>query len=231
MNNDLLHSSRNVQVVSCHLMHSPYNLYQPIEHFNLMTSLSSSISGSLWARFILYCVALPLHHVMCMRTKYIGGTVEPLSNDHPHQRPSLLYYHISCDGQCFLFVRSLTDDHPSNATSDLVKWNFLPLGRPHRVFQNDCGMNVLCRAEHFTYDFNRWQYLNEHKNIAYRLQKWLMTRPANLFLQWTTERAWLNESITYINFRIAYRMVDWIEKSHQLWGRQDVRLDSRGCEG
>ena len=31
-------------------------------------------------------------------------TVEPLSNDHPHQRPSLLYDHISCDGQCFLFV-------------------------------------------------------------------------------------------------------------------------------
>ena len=24
-------------------------------------------------------------------------TVEPLSNDHPHQRPSLLYDHISCD--------------------------------------------------------------------------------------------------------------------------------------
>ena len=38
-------------------------------------------------------------------------TVEPLSNDHPHQRPSLLYDHILCDGQCFLFVRSLTKDH------------------------------------------------------------------------------------------------------------------------
>ena len=77
-------------------------------------------------------------------------TVEPLSNDHPHQRPSLLYDHISCDGQCFLFVRSLTDDHLSNATSDWVRWNFLPRGRPHRVFQNDC------RAAHFTYHFNRW---------------------------------------------------------------------------
>ena len=32
------------------------------------------------------------------------GTVEPLSNDHPHQRPSLLYDHILCDGHCFLFV-------------------------------------------------------------------------------------------------------------------------------
>ena len=47
-------------------------------------------------------------------------TIEPLSNDHPHQRPFLLYDHISCDGQCFLFVRSLTDDHPSNATNDRV---------------------------------------------------------------------------------------------------------------
>ena len=27
--------------------------------------------------------------------------VEPLSNDHPHQRPSLLYDHILCDGHCF----------------------------------------------------------------------------------------------------------------------------------
>ena len=83
-------------------------------------------------------------------------TVEPLSNDHPHQRPSLLYDHISCDGQCFLFVRSLTNDHPSNATSDRVRWNFLPRRQPHRVFQNDCGMNVRCRAAHFTYNFNRW---------------------------------------------------------------------------
>ena len=69
-------------------------------------------------------------------------TVYPLSNDHPHQRPSLLYDHISCDGQCFLFVRSLTSDHPSDATSDRVRWDFLSRGRPHRVFQNDCGMNV-----------------------------------------------------------------------------------------
>ena len=28
-------------------------------------------------------------------------TVEPLTNDHPHQRPSLSYDHISCDGQWF----------------------------------------------------------------------------------------------------------------------------------
>ena len=60
-------------------------------------------------------------------------TVEPLTNDHPHQRPSLLYDHISCDGQCFLSVRSLTNDHPSNATNDRVGWDFLPLERPLRV--------------------------------------------------------------------------------------------------
>ena len=41
-------------------------------------------------------------------------TVEPLTNEHPHQRPSLSYDHISCDGQWFLFVyESLTSDHPS----------------------------------------------------------------------------------------------------------------------
>ena len=33
-----------------------------------------------------------------------ASTVEPLTNDHPHQRPSLSYDHISCDGQWFLFV-------------------------------------------------------------------------------------------------------------------------------
>ena len=76
MINDLPHSSTLVQVVSCHLMYSPYGLYQPIEHFNLMTSLSSSISGGLWAKFILYFVAL--HHVMCMRTKYLGRIVKLL---------------------------------------------------------------------------------------------------------------------------------------------------------
>ena len=61
------------------------------------------------------------------------GTVEPLSNDHPHQRPSLLYDHILCDRQCFLFVRSLTDDHPSDVTNDRVKWDCLPRERPPRL--------------------------------------------------------------------------------------------------
>ena len=60
-------------------------------------------------------------------------TVEPMSNDHPHQWPSLLYDHILCDGQCFRFVRSLTNNHPSNATNDRIRWNVLPRGRPIRV--------------------------------------------------------------------------------------------------
>ena len=60
-------------------------------------------------------------------------TVEPLSNEHPHKRPSLLNDHILCDGQCFLFVRSLTNDHPSDATNDRVRWDFLPRERPPRL--------------------------------------------------------------------------------------------------
>ena len=75
-NNDLPHSSTHVQVLSCHLIYSPYSLYQLFGHFKLMTSLSSSISGGLWAKFIFYFVAL--HHVMCMRTKYLGVIVKPL---------------------------------------------------------------------------------------------------------------------------------------------------------
>ena len=49
-----------------------------------------------------------------------NDTVEPLTNDHPHQRPSLSYDHISCDGQWFLFVyESLTSDHPSYTTTPM----------------------------------------------------------------------------------------------------------------
>ena len=59
----------------------------------------------------------------------IGGldtyTVEPLTNDHPHQRPSLSYDHISCDGQWFLFVyESLTSDHPSYTTAPMWFWGW-----------------------------------------------------------------------------------------------------------
>ena len=51
---------------------------------------------------------------------FSDDTVEPLTNDHPHQRPSLSYDHISCDGQWFLFVyESLTSDHPSYTTTPM----------------------------------------------------------------------------------------------------------------
>ena len=55
-----------------------------------------------------------------MGTYHTVNTVEPLTNDHPHQRPSLSYDHISCDGQWFLFVyESLTSDHPSYTTTPM----------------------------------------------------------------------------------------------------------------
>ena len=54
-----------------------------------------------------------------------NSTVEPLTNDHPHQRPSLSYDHISCDGLWFLFVyESLTSDHPSYTTTPMCFWGW-----------------------------------------------------------------------------------------------------------
>ena len=54
-----------------------------------------------------------------------GCTVEPLTNDHPHQRPSLSYDHISCDGQWVMFVyESLTSDHPSYTTTPMWFWGW-----------------------------------------------------------------------------------------------------------
>ena len=46
-------------------------------------------------------------------------------NDHPHQRPSLSYDHISCDGQGILCVyESLTSDHPSYTTTPMWFWGW-----------------------------------------------------------------------------------------------------------
>ena len=42
----------------------------------------------------------------------------------------LIYDHILCGCECFLFVRSLTNDHPSD---DRVRWDFLPRERPPRI--------------------------------------------------------------------------------------------------
>ena len=93
-------------------------------------------------------------------------TVDPLTNDHPHQRPSLLYDNISCDGQCFLFVRSLTNDHPSNATNDRVRWDFLPRERPLRV-----GLQCISKTR-------GWRF-----NIRFRggLLQWCAQTPLKLF--------------------------------------------------
>ena len=44
--------------------------------------------GTLWSLFWMCVYLIPLR---------LSNTVEPLSNDHPHQRPSLVYDHISCD--------------------------------------------------------------------------------------------------------------------------------------
>ena len=62
-----------------------------------------------------------IHHHYTRET----STVEPLTNDHPHQRPSLSYDHISCDRQWFLFVyESLTSDHPSYTTTPMWGWSY-----------------------------------------------------------------------------------------------------------
>ena len=70
------------------------------------------------------CFDLVSSNVACALLLYgnldFESTVEPLTNDHPHQRPSLSYDHISCDGQWFLFVyESLTSDHPSYTTTPM----------------------------------------------------------------------------------------------------------------
>ena len=59
------------------------------------------------------------------RLLHTTSTVEPLTNDHPHQRPPLSYDHISCDGQWFLFVYEfLTSDHPSYTTTPMWFWGW-----------------------------------------------------------------------------------------------------------
>ena len=84
-------------------------------------------------------------------------TVEPLTNVHPHQRPSLSYDHISCDGPWFLFVyESLTSDHPSYTTTPMWFWgwsykrgstvlHYLQSQRKAYVFE---GSTVQSRADH-----------------------------------------------------------------------------------
>ena len=57
-------------------------------------------------------------------------TVEPLTNDHPHLRPPAFYDRFFIDGMSTLFKRSLTNDHPADATNDHGNLNFTPDKRP-----------------------------------------------------------------------------------------------------
>ena len=76
----------------------------------------------------LSCLSYVHKSVHCMditSSYYFPYTVEPLTNDHPHQRPSLSYDHISYDGQWFMLVyESLTSDHPSYTTTPMWFWGW-----------------------------------------------------------------------------------------------------------
>ena len=76
--------------------------------------------------------------ILCFGLFYLG-TVEPLTNDHPHQRPSLSYDHISCDGLYNLCeYESLTNDHPSYTTAPMWFWGW----------SYKRGSTVLCFFQH-----------------------------------------------------------------------------------
>ena len=76
---------------------------QPIKILYFRSNLHYHIATS-W-NHTAYCVTQKMASIAC-------STVEPLTDDHPHQRPSLSYDHISCDGQGILCVyESLTSDH------------------------------------------------------------------------------------------------------------------------
>ena len=74
-----LKTPQNVQVVSCHVIYIAC-----IDRLHtLITSLSSSISAGVWARFISDFVALfrhraTMHHGICKRTRPTGCVTKPL---------------------------------------------------------------------------------------------------------------------------------------------------------
>ena len=71
--------------------------------------------AAVWLLFVSFWKthAMETHNGM----KHVHCAVEPLTNDHPHQRPSL--------GQWFLFVyESLTSDHPSYTTTPMWFWGW-----------------------------------------------------------------------------------------------------------
>ena len=109
----------NPSVITCHLSFcSPIQTKHVLHHFE--ADISRLSSDASFPNFSYFFVVLP--HKCCHKHKNAANisTVEPLTNDHPHQRPSLSYDHISCDGQWFLFVyESLTSDHPSYTTTPM----------------------------------------------------------------------------------------------------------------
>ena len=132
-------ASRRWQVSVCAVR----NIHQRITHFNSFTSGGRSTDcrmfislicripaqSSLFNRDItirrfgasLWDGPIGPIYLLCNQCRH----VEPLTNDHPHQRPSLSYDHISCDGQWFLFVyESLKSDHPSYTTTPMWLWGW-----------------------------------------------------------------------------------------------------------
>ena len=88
----------------------PYFAFQLPMIINIM-SLIEHIDGIIPSPTIdpLYNYEAVVSHVISWLSDVLFGYSRT-----PVQRPSLSYDHISCDGQCFLFVyESLTSDHPS----------------------------------------------------------------------------------------------------------------------
>ena len=78
-----------------------------------------------WSEIIRQCCYFSYLMFSNVSSCYMN-TVEPLSNDHPHQRPSLFYDHISCDGQYCRqrkqYMNHSTSDHPSYTTTPMWFW-------------------------------------------------------------------------------------------------------------
>ena len=69
--------------------------------------------------------------------------------------------------------------------------------------------------------------LNEHKKNAYRVQKWLMTSPANIVdseQSMSMDERKHNIHVSTSEERIEWQ-TEWRRDNHQRWGRQDA--DSR----
>ena len=61
-------------------------------------------------------------HTRCIISSMYSGT--------PHERPPAFYNRFFIDGMSTLYKRSLTNDHPADATNDHGNLNFTPDERP-----------------------------------------------------------------------------------------------------